>query len=180
MRLSVRRLEAGVWRLEMETGGTDSCGDLRPRLLSSSGEADTLGRRQTRWSTRREASHQRAVPPDSSLAARGRASSQKKERPKALSLLLVPASRLELLRLVATTPSRWRVYQFHHAGNEEIQVSPKARMRSMTGFAGTTSSLGPEREPEPVRRGWAAPGQGPWARQPYCPWSSPARSGSAG
>jgi len=32
---------------------------------------------------------------------------------------LVPASRLELLRLVATTPSRWRVYQFHHAGQVE-------------------------------------------------------------
>ena len=149
------------------------CFPVRERPIRWVG-AKTDGQRDAKRRIREQylqtpASRPEAVPP-----------AKKKERPKALSLLLVPASRLELLRLVATTPSRWRVYQFHHAGNEEIQVSPKARMRSMTGFAGTTSSLGPEREPEPVRRGWAAPGQGPWARQPYCPWSSPARSGSAG
>ena len=32
---------------------------------------------------------------------------------------MVPTSRLELLRLLATTTSRWRVYQFHHAGMSE-------------------------------------------------------------
>src|SRR5664279_413989 len=58
-----------------------------------------------------------------------------KRAPGGALSFLVPASRLELLRLVATTPSRWRVYQFHHAGNVEGQVSLKAQMRSMTGFA---------------------------------------------
>ena len=46
---------------------------------------------------------------------------KKEERMSRSSRVLVPASRLELLRLVATTPSRWRVYQFHHAGKAEIK-----------------------------------------------------------
>ena len=46
-----------------------------------------------------------------------------KRAPQAVLFDLVPASRLELLRLVATTPSRWRVYQFHHFGNEVIFLS---------------------------------------------------------
>ena len=41
------------------------------------------------------------------------------------ALDLVPASRLELLRLVATTPSRWRVYQFHHAGTWNDQFTQR-------------------------------------------------------
>ena len=35
---------------------------------------------------------------------------------KAVFLDLVPTARLELARARLTTPSRWRVYQFHHVG----------------------------------------------------------------
>ena len=78
------------------------------------------------------ASRPEAVPP-----------AKKKERPKALSLLLVPASRLELLRLVATTPSRWRVYQFHHAGlSRNFQPNPDGACRQRDGSAGVAGAAG--------------------------------------
>ena len=34
-------------------------------------------------------------------------------------LNMVPTSRLELERPRVTTPSRWRVYQFHHVGSKK-------------------------------------------------------------
>ena len=46
-------------------------------------------------------------------------------------LNMVPTSRLELERPRVTTPSRWRVYQFHHVGSKNLLCRCAVRSRRL-------------------------------------------------
>ena len=85
----------------------------------------------------------------------------KKRKRSEERFLLVPASRLELLRLVATTPSRWRVYQFHHAGQTEMKGCHALRHPSMLTFWGLRERACRRQAPRrprcrAARNGWSA------------------------
>jgi hypothetical protein len=46
-------------------------------------------------------------------------------------LCMVPKARFELARARLTTPSRWRVYQFHHSGKNYLKPTASLLLQAL-------------------------------------------------